>query len=158
MHPDPSRLVVLSGCSGGGKSTLLAELARRGRAIVEEPGRRIVAEEVSGDGSALPWVDSVAFARRAVAMALEDRAQAAGADRWVFFDRGLVDAAAGWSTPPADRCWPSFAGRTYIIGASSSRRHGPRSTPPTPSAGTDLPPPWTSIFASSTPTARSATR
>jgi predicted ATPase len=36
------RFVVISGCSGGGKSTLLAELARRGYRTVEEPGRRIV--------------------------------------------------------------------------------------------------------------------
>ena len=33
---------VISGCSGGGKSTLLMELARRGHAVVDEPGRRIV--------------------------------------------------------------------------------------------------------------------
>jgi hypothetical protein len=67
------RFVVISGCSGGGKSTLLAELARRGQAVVEEPGRRIVREERAGDGAALPWVDPAAFARRAVAMALADR-------------------------------------------------------------------------------------
>jgi predicted ATPase len=83
-----NRFVVISGCSGGGKSTLLAELARRGHTVVEEPGRRIVREGV------LPWVDGAAFARRAVAMALEDRAAAVGREGWVFFDRGLVDAAA----------------------------------------------------------------
>ncbi|WP_273069065.1 AAA family ATPase [Thioclava marina] len=32
--------VVLSGCSGGGKSTLLAELASRGFETVEEPAGR----------------------------------------------------------------------------------------------------------------------
>ena len=41
------RFVIISGCSGGGKSTLLAELARRGYRVVEEPGRRIVAEELA---------------------------------------------------------------------------------------------------------------
>ena len=46
------RFVVISGCSGGGKSTLLAELGRRGHAFVEEPGRRIVKEELKGAGSA----------------------------------------------------------------------------------------------------------
>jgi predicted ATPase len=61
---------------------------------VEEPGRRIVREELKGDGSALPWVDGVAFARRAIALALVDRASAAALDGWVFFDRGLIDAAA----------------------------------------------------------------
>jgi predicted ATPase len=88
------RFVVISGCSGGGKSTLLAELARRGHAVVEEPGRRIVREEPHGDGLALPWVDPIAFARRAVAVSLEDLASAHEAGGWVFFDRGLVDSAA----------------------------------------------------------------
>jgi predicted ATPase len=88
------RFVVISGCSGGGKSTLLAELGRRGHSIVEEPGRRIVKQELQEGGSALPWKDAAAFARRAIAMALEDRASAANLNGWVFFDRGLVDAVA----------------------------------------------------------------
>lgn len=89
-----SRHVVLSGCSGGGKSTLLAELRSRGFETVEEPGRRIVEEELRGDGKALPWVDLEAFARRAIGMAAEDRERMRAAEGWVFFDRGLLDAAA----------------------------------------------------------------
>jgi predicted ATPase len=89
-----SFFVVISGCSGGGKSTLLAELSRRGHAVVAEPGRRIVQEELKGDGQALPWVDAAAFARRAIEMALADRERAGALTGWVFFDRGLVDAAA----------------------------------------------------------------
>lgn len=88
-----NRFVVISGCSGGGKSSLLQELARRGHAVVPEPGRRIVREERAGDGSALPWRNMAAFARRAVAMALDDRALAPRGGEWVFFDRGLIDAA-----------------------------------------------------------------
>ena len=42
-----SRFVILSGCSGGGKSTLLDALAERGFAVVPEPGRRIVAKELA---------------------------------------------------------------------------------------------------------------
>ncbi|MDH0615808.1 MULTISPECIES: AAA family ATPase [unclassified Agrobacterium] len=87
------RFIILSGCSGGGKSTLLAELARRGFATVEEPGRRIVLEETRNGGTALPWIDIEAFARRAIAMALEDR-QNAPQEGPVFFDRSLVDAAS----------------------------------------------------------------
>ena len=86
------RFVVLSGCSGGGKSSLLAELVRRGHAVVEEPGRRIVEAEARMGGTALPWNDPEAFARRAVETALADRAAAPTEGR-VFFDRGLVDAA-----------------------------------------------------------------
>ena len=88
------RFVVISGCSSGGKSTLIAELGKRGYAVVDEPGRRIVKEELARGGSALPWVDGVAFARRAMAIALADRAAAGSLDGWVFFDRGLIDAAA----------------------------------------------------------------
>ena len=84
--------IVISGCSGGGKSTLLAALAARGFAVVEEPGRRIVAQELAGEGRALPWIDMAGFARRAVAVALEDRMRAGGLEGPVFFDRGLVDA------------------------------------------------------------------
>jgi len=90
-----NRFVILSGCSGGGKSTLLGELAQRGFATQQEPGRRIVAEALVRRGSALPWVDPRAFLERALALALEDRRLWAGHTGWVFFDRGLVDAASG---------------------------------------------------------------
>ena len=73
---------------------MIAELAKRGYAVVDEPGRRIVKEELSRGGSALPWVDAVSFARRAIAIALADRAASGSSDGWVFFDRGLIDAAA----------------------------------------------------------------
>lgn len=86
--------VILSGCSGGGKSTLLEELRRRGHRTVEEPGRRIVSQEMEHGGQALPWIDLAAFARRAVDMALEDLRRMNDENGLVFFDRGLVDAAA----------------------------------------------------------------
>lgn len=89
-----NRFVVISGCSGGGKSTLLAELGRRGHLVVEEPGRRIVMEEMRSNGTALPWLDLNAFLQRAVATALADRANIVAPDDWIFFDRGLIDAAA----------------------------------------------------------------
>ncbi|MFA5965293.1 MAG: AAA family ATPase [Sphingomonas sp.] len=87
------RHVAISGCSGGGKSSLLAELAGRGHAVVEEPGRRIVARELASGGTALPWIDATAFARRAFDLALMDRTAATANGGWTFFDRGLVDAA-----------------------------------------------------------------
>jgi predicted ATPase len=101
------RFVVISGCSGGGKSTLLGELARRGYAVVEEPGRRIVREELAANGAALPWLDGAAFARRTMAMALADRVAARRLRGWVFFDRGLIDGASALqhltSEPAVDR-------------------------------------------------------
>ncbi len=89
-----NRFVLISGCSGGGKSTLLIELGRRGYVTVEEPGRRIVKQELLGGGLVLPWLNKIAFARRCIEMALADRAAASREADWVFFDRGLLDAAA----------------------------------------------------------------
>lgn len=85
---------MLSGCSGGGKSSLLEALRQRGHAVVGEPGRRIVQQELAAGGSALPWLDLAGFARRAVAMALADREAMRDHPGRVFFDRGLIDAAS----------------------------------------------------------------
>lgn len=93
MNRISSSHVILSGCSGGGKSTLLEELSSRGFLTVPEAGRRIVEEETRIGGEALPWVDFAAFARRAIEMARLDR-QIVGSADWVFFDRSLVDASA----------------------------------------------------------------
>lgn len=97
--------VMISGFSSGGKSTLLSELARRGYAVVEEPGRRIIAEARAADGSMLPWVNAAAFARRALEMSSADFEAARGL---TFFDRGVVDAAVAIAATggehPASAC------------------------------------------------------
>jgi predicted ATPase len=121
------RFIILSGCSGGGKSTLLAELARRGFASVEEPGRRIVIEETRNNGTALPWIDIEAFARRAIAMALEDR-QKAPPEGLVFFDRGLIDAASALR---------HVGGDGFIDTLKNTHRYNPL---------VFLTPPWSEIY------------
>jgi len=83
---------VLSGCSGGGKSTLLNELRRRGFPTFEEPGRQIVREEQATGGTALPWVNPEAFAAKAVKMSIAAFDAAAGAPGPVFYDRSFIDA------------------------------------------------------------------
>lgn len=90
-----NRFIVISGCSGGGKSTLLSELRRRGYPVVEEPGRRVVMEQTHSNGTALPWIDMDSFLRRVIALALTDLNVACTSEGWTFFDRGLVDALAG---------------------------------------------------------------
>lgn len=132
-----NNFVVVSGCSGGGKSTLLAELQRRGYAVVEEPGRRIVAEELERGGSALPWVDGTAFARRAIEVALADWRAAREHTGLVFFDRGLIDAVTALQHMTGEPVPESTVG-TYryhprvfltppwpeIYAADNERRHG----------------------------------
>jgi predicted ATPase len=83
---------ILSGCSGGGKSTLLQELRRRGFPTFEEPGRQIVREEQKTGGSALPWVDPEAFALKAIEISVGAFDQAALLDGPVFYDRSFIDA------------------------------------------------------------------
>jgi hypothetical protein len=129
--PAENPFVVISGCSGGGKSTLLNELARRGHATVAEPGRRIVEEELSGDGSALPWVDAAAFARRAMALAVADHSAASRSRGWVFFDRGLIDAAAALQHLTGEPVLAAIGQSHRYYHRMLWRRLGPKSTRPT---------------------------
>ena len=41
----------------------------------------------------MPWIDLAAFARRAMEVASDDRRAVTGVAEWVFFDRGIIDAA-----------------------------------------------------------------
>ena len=85
--------ILISGCSGGGKSTLLAALRARGFATADEPGRRVVAAEQAKGGNALPWADTEAFLRKTLELAKADHEAARAVRGPVFFDRGVVDAA-----------------------------------------------------------------
>lgn len=122
------RFIVLSGCSGGGKSTLLEELSRRGHATVEEPGRRIVQEELATEGEALPWRDLAAFARRAIVMALADREAMRDHPGPVFFDRGLIDAASALE---------AHSGEPVLAPLATQHRYN---------ASVFLTPPWPEIY------------
>jgi predicted ATPase len=127
--------IAISGCSGGGKSTLLDALEQRGFAVVEEPGRRVVKHEVETGGNALPWSDGAAFARKALALAWDDWRAAKALGGAVLFDRGLVDAAValahfggGWPEGDFEHAY----GRTAffappwpeIYAGDPERRHG----------------------------------
>lgn len=79
--------------------------------MIEEPGRRIVAAELAGDGKALPWIDAEAFLRKAIALSLEDIERASALPGWVFFDRGLLDAASGLEAMTGERVLQNFAGK-----------------------------------------------
>ena len=93
MGEERSSFVILSECSGGGKSTLLSEFARRGFAVVSEPGRQIVKEQMAIDGTGLPWLDSLKMAELILSrsMFVFNSTKNAG---YVFFDRGIVDIIA----------------------------------------------------------------
>jgi predicted ATPase len=125
-----ARLVVLSGCSGGGKSALLAEMAARGYPVFPEPGRQVVKEEMLIGGDALPWRDATRFAERCIARAAYFFNVADPAERPVLFDRSIIDAVAALErmgdVPP------------HCAAAAHAYRYGPR---------VFMLPPWRELFA-----------
>ena len=82
-----------------------------------------------GDGAALPWVDLAAFAKRAIELAAADKRRAASKTGWVFFDRGLVDAAVALE---------HVTGRPVRQTLAPFERYHPR---------VFLTPPWPEIYA-----------
>lgn len=135
--PAHDRFVVITGCSGGGKSTLLDALAAAGHATVPEPGRRIVRAETATGGTALPWIDMAAFARRALEMARDDHAAAARTPGWTVFDRSAIDAASALAQleqrPLPDMLGPDlrYHRRVFVtppwpelFSGDAERRHG----------------------------------
>jgi predicted ATPase len=90
------QFVLLSGCSGGGKSSLLAEFGRRGFAIYEEPGRQVVKELQFIGGDALPWGDVDLFLELTISRSIHHLIEAARSDAIAFFDRGIIDQVNGY--------------------------------------------------------------
>ena len=86
------RFVMISGCSGSGKSSLLEELAARGFDTCAEPGRQIVKEQQSIGGDALPWANATQFVALVISRAMHQMVTAARNAQRTFFDRGIVDA------------------------------------------------------------------
>ncbi len=126
------RFYVITGCSGGGKSTLIEALAKAGHNVVREPGRRIIAR-----GGPLPWDDPRGFAQAAIAMAEADYDAALAVNGPVFFDRGLIDAVvaladATGQDPDLDRiarrphAKPVFFAPPWpeLFANDENRRHG----------------------------------
>ena len=89
------KFVVLSGCSGAGKSSLLAELGRRGFPIYEEPGRQVVKEQLYIGGDAVPWGNVSDFVELTISRSMHHMVTAARRDRLSFFDRGIIDQVSG---------------------------------------------------------------
>ena len=86
---------VLTGCSGGGKSTLLSELEQRGYRVFPEPGRQIVKEQQSVGGDGLPWKNATKFAELCVSRAMYFYNAALLHEPPVFFDRSVIDNISG---------------------------------------------------------------
>lgn len=89
------RLVVISGCSSGGKSSLLEALARLGHTVVPEPGRQVVREQLQVGGTALPWRDARLFGLLCISRGMHSYNTHRNACAPVFFDRSILDNISG---------------------------------------------------------------
>ena len=87
-------LYVISGCSCGGKTTLTNALLSCGHRVADEPGLKVVCEELDSGGSALPWINPVEFAEKCLELSVQQYANATRSGEVVFFDRSLVDAVS----------------------------------------------------------------
>lgn len=91
---NPENLVILSGCSGGGKSTLLLELKHRGFQVAPEAGRRVVKQALRTGEDVLPWNNPAGFAKCTTDLAVLDYETARNRSDLTFFDRSPLDLAA----------------------------------------------------------------
>jgi predicted ATPase len=93
LAADTSRLFVITGGPGSGKSTLIEALARTGYACSPEAGRAIIVEQLAIGGRALPWRDPAAFAELMLSWDMRSYHTACAQAGPVFFDRGIPDVA-----------------------------------------------------------------
>lgn len=88
-------LIMISGCSGGGKSSLLDALSRAGQRVWPEPGRQVVKEQMAIGGDALPWLDLGKFVDLTISRSMNFMISAAAVPGQSFFDRGIIDQISG---------------------------------------------------------------
>jgi predicted ATPase len=79
-------------------------------------------------------------------IALADRVAAGAPKGWVFFDRGLIDAAVALYHLTGEPALGASAISIGITGVYSSRRHGRRSMPLTPDDSTTWKRRWPSTI------------
>ena len=90
--PDPnSKLFVITGGPGAGKTTLIEALAASDQHTVAESGRRIIRQQNLISGPARPWCDPDLYAELLLSWDLRSHQEASSLDAAVFFDRGIPD-------------------------------------------------------------------
>ena len=91
-----SQLFIVSGSSGGGKSALVEELARRGHSVVPEAGRQLVQEQQSIGGVVDTGSDLFAQLLLSRSMYLYNQVVETYASGPIFFDRSIIEPIAYW--------------------------------------------------------------
>ncbi|QNU62498.1 AAA family ATPase [Vreelandella titanicae] len=81
---------VLTGGPGGGKTTLLDAIEKRGYRVIPESARSIIKERLAAELSPRP--DPVSFAQDILKSDIEKYRRVAVGEQATFFDRGVLDA------------------------------------------------------------------
>ena len=82
---------ILTGAMGSGKSTTLKELHKKGFICVDEPARRVLAEQRNIHGSGVPEQDSNLFCQLLLSRSINLYEQHSVSTDPVIFDRGIPD-------------------------------------------------------------------
>lgn len=93
-----NKLIVISGCSGGGKSTLISELKKQGYAVIEEVGRKLVKAQIDAKTGITPWEQPDLFCELLLNKSIEAYHQAEKLqevkDKLIFFDRSILECVS----------------------------------------------------------------
>lgn len=97
-----NKLIVITGCSGGGKSTLIDKLKSMSYTTMPEAGRIVVKEQMTMGGDKLPWIDPMGFCHLLIEKSVELYKNATqikdAKDSVIFFDRSFLDAVSYYQT------------------------------------------------------------
>jgi predicted ATPase len=87
--------IVISGCSSGGKSTLITELSKMGYAVFHEVATEIVKDQRAVNGNITPWKNPGAFCKLLIEKSIEDfyraKAMTDVREQLIFFDRSYLE-------------------------------------------------------------------
>jgi predicted ATPase len=90
-----NKLIVISGCSGGGKSTLINELSKMGYVVVHEAATEILNQQLKENGQTTPWQNPAGFCKLLIEKSVEDfhraKAMTDVYDNTIFFDRSYLE-------------------------------------------------------------------
>lgn len=89
-----NRPIIITGPPGAGKTALISALRARGFAGVDEPARRVLAEQRSFDGPGVPDEDPGLFTALMLSRSVDDYRRRQSDPGPCFFDRGVPDIVA----------------------------------------------------------------
>lgn len=82
---------ILTGGPGSGKTTLIEQLGMMGYDCIPETGRKIIQQQLSSGGTALPWADKAEYSRLMLQHSVQDYLSQSTETDVRFFDRGIPD-------------------------------------------------------------------